>query len=55
MDQNSENVVFINNPRTAWLNAILIFFLDKLLQDTYIIFQKVVVILNRAQNMLIFS
>ena len=43
MDQNSQNVVLINNSRTAWPTYMLILFLsslDNLLQDAYIIFQK---------------
>ena len=43
MDQNSQNVVWINNARTAWPTYILVLFLnslDKLLQDAFIIYQK---------------
>ena len=40
MDQNSQNVVWINYSRTAWPTLILMLFwgfLDNLLQDAYII------------------
>ena len=43
MDQNSQNVAWINNSRTPWPSQILMLFLsslDNLLQDAYIIFQK---------------
>ena len=43
MDQNSQNVAWINNSRTAWPTKISVPFLSSLgnlLQDTYIIFQK---------------
>ena len=43
MDQNSQNIVLINNSRTAWPTNMLLPFLsslDNLLQDAYIIFQK---------------
>ena len=43
MDQNSRNIVLINNTKTAWPTYILILFLsslDNLLQYAYIIFQK---------------
>ena len=43
MDQNSQNVVWINNSRTDWPTLMLVLFLsslDNLLYDVYIIFQK---------------
>ena len=43
MDQKSQNIVLINNSRTAWPTLILMLFLssmNNLLQDTQIIFQK---------------
>ena len=43
IDQNSKNVVWINNSRTAWPTLILMLFLsslDNLLEDAYTIFQK---------------
>ena len=43
MDQNSQNVVWINNSRNAWPTCILMLilsFLDNLLLDAYIIYQK---------------
>ena len=39
MDQNGQNIVLINNPRTAW-PTYFFFDLDNLLYDAYIIFQK---------------
>ena len=41
MDQDSQNVVLINNPRTAWPTKMLFLSsLDNLLQVAYVIFQK---------------
>ena len=43
MDQNSKNLILINNPRTAWPTSILMIVLsslNNLLKDTCIIFQK---------------
>ena len=43
MDQNSQNIVLINNSRTAWPTLILMLFLsflDNLLKNAYIILQK---------------
>ena len=43
MDQKSQNVVLINNSRTAWPTYILMLFLsflDNLLQDALSFFQK---------------
>ena len=43
MNQNSQNVVWINNSRFTWPTLILILVLsslDNLLQDAYINFQK---------------
>ena len=43
MNQNIQNVVWINNSRTAWPTYISMLFLsslDNLLLDAYIIFQK---------------
>ena len=45
MDQNSQNIVLINNSRTTWPIQILMLFLsflDNLHLDAYIIFQKCV-------------
>ena len=41
LDQNVENIVFINNSRTTWTATILMSFLsfsDNLLQNAHIIF-----------------
>ena len=47
--QNMENIVLINISRTVCPNKILIpFFSDYLLQDTYIIFQKLLIILRQC-------
>ena len=43
MDQNSQNIVLINNSRTAWPTWSFMLFLsllDNLLKYAYIIFQK---------------
>ena len=43
MDQNSQNIVLVNNTRITWPTYILMLFLsslDNFLQDAYIIFQK---------------
>ena len=43
MDQNSQNIVLINNSRTTWYSKILMPFLhslDNFHCDAYIIFQK---------------
>ena len=43
MNQNNQNIVLINNSRTAWPTYILMLFLrslENLLNDAYIIFQK---------------
>ena len=43
MDQNSQNIVLINNSRTAWPTLSWMLFLsslDNLLSDAYITFQK---------------
>ena len=42
MNQNIQNVVWINNSRTAWPTQILMLFLSSLdnLHNAYIIFQK---------------
>ena len=43
LDQNRQNIVLINNSRTAWLTKILMPFLsvsDNSLQDNYIIKKK---------------
>ena len=51
MDQNIQNVLWINNSRTAALAQILILFLsslDNLPKDACIIFQKVLIILRKS-------
>ena len=43
LDQNRQNIVLINNSRTAWLTKIVMPFLsvsDNLLRDNYIIKKK---------------
>ena len=50
IDQNMQNIVLINNPRTAWPTKLFmsfLIFLDNLLQDAYsIILQNCVDILE---------
>ena len=54
MDQNSQNIVLINNSRTAWSTWILVLFLSSLDNLLYFFFQKGVDDFeDRAQNMLI--